>query len=149
MSDWFLHGKTFVWYMFVAQGEAGARFWTATHSFRVHWWGGASSMVSCDLSCWCLCHCVLWSQDAICCVNFAMSRRVRGGLLANQTPDSVLSCTSQEWNCIEWRAKFPTNQRNQSKHYYNPIHLSFYKLYNMFSVLLRQYPHASHHLSSQ
>ena len=53
--------------------------------------------------------------------------------LAKRTPDFVLSCTSREWNCIEWCAKLPTKQRNainviHQSTIYNPIHLSCYNL---------------------
>ena len=33
-------------------------------------------------------------------------------LMATRTPHFVFSCTSREWNCIEWCAKLPTKQRN-------------------------------------
>ncbi len=63
MPDRFLHGKTFVWYIFVVQKRKLA-----------HGFGPRILLVSCDLLCWCLCHCVLRCKDGICCVNFVMSR---------------------------------------------------------------------------
>ena len=67
--------------------------------------------------------------------------------LAKRTPDFVFSCTSREWNCIEWRAKFPTKQRNAVSVINQSTITTPYILvatsYNMFSVLIRYYPHVS------